>query len=52
MQSMANEAVYRKTPTWAFERTGQECRRCGAKIQARGQGEDNRLTYWCTECQR
>jgi len=34
-----------------FERTGQPCRRCGAKIRARGQGDDNRVTYWCPECQ-
>jgi formamidopyrimidine-DNA glycosylase len=26
--------------------------RRGTKIESRGQGEDNRLTYWCPECQR
>jgi endonuclease-8 len=51
-QRTYEQAGHWETPTWAFERTGRECRRCGAKIKARGQGEDNRLTYWCTECQR
>jgi endonuclease-8 len=34
-----------------FERAGRPCRRCGTKIRARGQGDDNRTTYWCPECQ-
>jgi len=36
---------------WVFERTGRPCRRCGVKIRARGQGDDNRTTYWCPTCQ-
>ena len=35
-----------------FERAGRPCRRCGATIRARGQGDDNRTTYWCPGCQR
>jgi endonuclease-8 len=37
-----------------YGREGQPCPRCGpsARIQARGQWEDNRLTYWCPSCQR
>ena len=31
--------------------TGRPCPRCGALIQARGQWDDNRLTYWCPGCQ-
>ncbi len=27
------------------------CRRCGGRIAFRGQGEDNRTTYWCPSCQ-
>jgi endonuclease VIII len=27
------------------------CPRCGARIASRGQGEDNRTTYWCPACQ-
>jgi endonuclease VIII len=37
---------------WVFERTGLPCRRCGTLIESRGQGDDNRFTYWCPECQR
>jgi endonuclease VIII len=36
---------------WVFERTGLPCRRCGTAIRARGQGDDNRTTYWCPTCQ-
>ena len=28
------------------------CRRCGGEIASRGQGDDNRTTYWCPTCQR
>ena len=31
---------------------GRPCPRCGAPIRSRGQGDDNRLTYWCAGCQR
>jgi endonuclease-8 len=37
---------------WVFERSGQPCRRCSTPIRFRGQGDDNRNTYWCPECQR
>jgi endonuclease VIII len=35
-----------------YGRAGRPCPRCGTAIQARGQGDDNRLTYWCPGCQR
>ncbi|HLI58233.1 MAG TPA: DNA-formamidopyrimidine glycosylase family protein [Solirubrobacteraceae bacterium] len=35
-----------------FRRPGEPCPRCGAPIRARGQGEDNRTTFWCPGCQR
>ena len=35
-----------------YKRTGTPCPRCGTKISARGQGDDNRTTYWCPGCQR
>jgi endonuclease-8 len=28
------------------------CPRCGAGIRGRGQGDANRVTYWCGRCQR
>jgi endonuclease VIII len=35
-----------------FRRHGQPCPRCGTRIVARQQGEDNRTTFWCPGCQR
>ncbi len=35
-----------------YGKSGQPCPRCGARIQARGQGDANRTTYWCPVCQR
>ena len=37
---------------WVFERAGRPCRRCATPIEFRGQGDDNRNTFWCPECQR
>jgi endonuclease-8 len=34
-----------------YRRAGRPCPRCGASIQERGQGDDNRTTYWCAACQ-
>jgi endonuclease VIII len=34
-----------------YERAGRPCPRCGTPIRARGQGDDNRTTYWCPACQ-
>jgi endonuclease-8 len=36
----------------AYRRAGMPCRRCGATIRSRGQGDDNRTAYWCPGCQR
>lgn len=35
-----------------FRRAGRPCARCGTRIMARGQGDDNRTTFWCPGCQR
>jgi len=35
-----------------FRRNGQPCPRCGTTILVRGQGADNRTTFWCPGCQR
>jgi endonuclease-8 len=35
-----------------YGRAGRPCPRCGATIAVRGQGDDNRPTYWCPGCQR
>jgi len=36
---------------WVSQRRGLPCRRCGAPIERRLQGEDARATYWCPACQ-
>ncbi len=40
------------TRTWVYGRRGRPCRRCGAPVRSRGQGDANRTTYWCPDCQR
>jgi endonuclease-8 len=35
-----------------YGRAERPCPRCGARIRARGQGDDNRRTFWCPRCQR
>lgn len=37
-----------------YDKAGLPCPRCGppALVKARGQGDDNRTTYWCPGCQR
>lgn len=34
-----------------YGRSGRPCPRCGDRIRQRGQGDDNRPTYWCPSCQ-
>lgn len=41
----------REERLWVYGRQGKECRRCGAIIMMRKQGEQARSTYWCPECQ-
>jgi endonuclease-8 len=40
---LRERAVYRKA--------GRLCPRCGTPIRSRGQGEQNRIAYWCPSCQ-
>jgi endonuclease-8 len=35
-----------------YRHEGRPCPRCGGAIRLRGQGDDNRMTYWCPGCQR
>lgn len=44
-------AMNREERLWVYRRQGQECRRCGAVVMMRRQGEQMRSTYWCPECQ-
>ena len=34
-----------------YRRAGRPCRRCGAIVNSRGQGDANRTAYWCPGCQ-
>lgn len=36
---------------WVHRRANRPCRRCGTAIRSRGQGDDNRTSYWCPTCQ-
>jgi endonuclease-8 len=38
-------------PHNVYRRANWPCLRCGAPIRSRGQGDDNRTTYWCPRCQ-
>ena len=44
-------AANREDRLWVYGRQGQECRRCGAVVMMRKQGEQARSTYWCPGCQ-
>ncbi len=35
-----------------YRRVGRPCPRCRTPIRSYGQGDDNRMTYWCPGCQR
>jgi endonuclease VIII len=41
-----------RVPRTVYRRAGSACRRCGTPIRSRGQGDDNRIAYWCPGCQR
>ena len=41
----------RAQPHRVYRRAGRPCPRCGARICSWGQGDDNRMTYWCPGCQ-
>lgn len=48
---MKASADGRRGRRWVYDRAGLPCRRCQTPIRARGQGDDNRTSYWCPECQ-
>jgi endonuclease VIII len=41
---------YEPSPA-VYEKAGRPCPRCGTVIRSRGQGDANRTTYWCPQCQ-
>jgi endonuclease VIII len=40
-----------RQPRRVYRRAGLPCGRCGAPVRSRGQGDANRITYWCQGCQ-
>ncbi len=38
-------------PRAVYGRRGEVCGRCRATIRSAGQGDENRITYWCPGCQ-
>lgn len=41
----------RSARLWVYGRMGAPCRRCGAALHMRKQGEQARTTFWCPSCQ-
>ncbi len=41
----------REGPKQVYRRVGRPCPRCRTPIRSRGQGDDNRIAYWCPTCQ-
>jgi endonuclease VIII len=52
MLAAADASHNHVTDRHVYDRAGRPCPRCGATIAARGQGDDNRTTFWCPGCQR
>ena len=38
-------------PHQVYRRVGRPCPRCRTRIRSWGQGDDNRMAYWCPTCQ-
>jgi endonuclease VIII len=49
---METSAATGRRPKRIYGRGKQPCGRCGGRVMTRGQGDDNRVTYWCSGCQR
>jgi endonuclease-8 len=40
-----------RRPGRIYRKSGEPCPGCRGRIRSRGQGDDNRTTYWCPSCQ-
>ncbi len=40
-----------RRPSTIYKPPGRRCPRCGAEVSSRGQGDANRIAYWCNRCQ-
>jgi endonuclease VIII len=50
MRQSAEDGFTLREPQ-VYGRHGRPCPRCGELVRSRGQGDDNRTTYWCPGCQ-
>jgi len=48
---MQGAVVTGRMPFRIYRRRQGVCPRCRGRISSRGQGDDNRTTYWCPRCQ-
>jgi endonuclease VIII len=48
---MAAAVVERRAERAVYRRAGRPCVSCGTPIAVAGQGDANRSTYWCPQCQ-
>jgi endonuclease VIII len=51
-QAMRRSLEGVRQPNTVYRCTGRPCSRCGGTIRSRGQGDENRISYWCPVCQR
>jgi len=49
---MGRSLTGRRHERLVYRRAGRPCPRCGTPIESRGQGDDNRIAYWCPQCQK
>ena len=50
-QMMETGRRTRSRPHRVYRQTSRPCPRCGTRVRSRGQGDANRITYWCPRCQ-
>ena len=48
---MSTGLEHGRRPRQVYRRAGLPCVRCGAPLRSHGQGDANRITYWCASCQ-
>lgn len=48
---MAESLRAGRRPRSIYRPDGRACPRCAERINSRGQGDANRITYWCPRCQ-